>query len=211
MVRLADDPAHREAVEGADVAVTDSSFMVLLWLARTGERILRITGLRVMRAIVSSGRFRGEGETFWIMPSHEDCVANLTWLRSQGFRVRDEDTYIAPLYPRTGPLSDPVLLQHLATRRPSLIGIGLSGGVQERLGWDLRQRLGYPSSILCIGGAIAFLSGRQTRIPVFADRLGLGWVLRFLSAPRSFSRKLEGVGRLIPLIWRHGRHSVASQ
>lgn len=37
LVRLADDRAHREAVEGADMAVTDSSFMVLLWLLRTGE------------------------------------------------------------------------------------------------------------------------------------------------------------------------------
>lgn len=142
------------------------------------------------------------------MPSAEDCEANLEWLRSQGFEVESSDTYIAPQYPRAGALSDPALLEALASRRPRLIAIGLSGGVQERLGWELRQKLGYRPAILCIGGAIAFLSGRQTRIPVVADRLGLGWVLRFLSAPRSFAEKLEGVGRLVPMIWRHGQGSV---
>ena len=49
MVRLADDPAHREALENADFAVTDSSYMVLLWLLRTGERLKRISGLRLLR------------------------------------------------------------------------------------------------------------------------------------------------------------------
>ena len=36
MSRLVEDEAHREALEGADFAVTDSAFMVLLWLLRTG-------------------------------------------------------------------------------------------------------------------------------------------------------------------------------
>jgi hypothetical protein len=38
MVRLEDDPAHREALEGADFAVTDSGSWCWLWLLRTGER-----------------------------------------------------------------------------------------------------------------------------------------------------------------------------
>jgi UDP-N-acetyl-D-mannosaminuronic acid transferase (WecB/TagA/CpsF family) len=210
MVRLAEDPAHREAVESADVAVTDSSFMVLLWLLRTGERLERITGLRLMRGLVSSGDYRGRGETFWVMPSGEDSKANLAWLRNQGFDVGGEDAYVAPMYPKSGPISDPVLLERLRGRDPRLIAVGLSGGVQERLGWELRQRLGPGPAILCIGGAIAFLSGRQTRIPVWADRLALGWVLRFINAPRAFSAKLKGVGRLVPLLWRFGRRSVAS-
>jgi UDP-N-acetyl-D-mannosaminuronic acid transferase (WecB/TagA/CpsF family) len=93
-------------------------------------------------------------------------------------------------------------------RRPRLVAIGLSGGVQERLGWNLRQRLSYKPAILCIGGAIAFLSGRQARIPVWADRLALGWVIRFFHSPGAFSAKVKGVGRLAPLIWKHGSHGV---
>lgn len=210
MSRLAEDPAHRVALEGADFAITDSGYMVLLWLIRTGERLRRISGLRLLRGMFERGDFRGMGETFWVMPSEGDSNANIAWLRGQGLEVTHEDAYVAPMYPKAGPLSDDRLLEILNLRRPRLVVIGLSGGVQERLGWELSQRLGYKPAILCIGGAIAFLSGRQTRIPVWADRMAMGWLLRFISAPRAFAAKLRGVENLGPLIWKHGPNSVAS-
>jgi N-acetylglucosaminyldiphosphoundecaprenol N-acetyl-beta-D-mannosaminyltransferase len=208
MTRLAEDAAHREALEGADFAITDSGYMVLLWLLRTGERVRRISGLRLLRGLFGRGGFRGRGETFWVMPSAGDSEANLVWLRGQGFDVTVDDAYVAPIYPREGPIADSRLVDLVASRRPHLVVIALSGGVQERLGWMLRQRLGYAPAILCIGGAIAFLSGRQTTIPVWADRLALGWLLRFISAPRSFAAKVRGVERLAPLIWKYGSGSV---
>ncbi len=211
MVRLADDPAHREALEGADFAVTDSAYMVLLWLLRTGERVRRISGLRLLRGLLGRGRFRGRGETFWVMPSEEDSAANVAWLRGRGLEVSGEDTYVAPIYPGAGPVNDDRLLGLVSERRPRLVVIALSGGVQERLGWGLRRRLGYNPTILCTGGAIAFLSGRQARIPVWADRLALGWLLRFLAAPRAFAAKLKGVQRLAPMIWKFGSGSVGSK
>lgn len=208
MVRLADDPAHREALENADFAVTDSGYMVLLWLLRTGERVRRISGLRLLRGILGRGGFRGRRETFWVMPSQGDSEANIVWLGGRGFQVSGDDSYVAPVYPRQGPIRDDRLLGLVDSRRPRLVVIALSGGVQERLGWDLRRRLGYNPTILCIGGAIAFLSGRQTRIPVWADRLALGWLLRFIAAPRAFAAKLRGVHRLAPMIWKHGSAGV---
>jgi N-acetylglucosaminyldiphosphoundecaprenol N-acetyl-beta-D-mannosaminyltransferase len=210
MTRLAEDPAHRAALEGADFAITDSGYMVLLWLMRTGERIRRISGLRLLRGLLGRGAFRGAGQTFWVMPSEGDSQANLAWLRGQGFGVSNEDAYVAPIYPKAGPISDDRLLHLIEARKPQLVVIALSGGVQERLGWELRQRLSFRPAILCIGGAIAFLSGRQTNIPVWADRLALGWLLRFISAPRSFAAKLKGVENLAPLIWRYGGKSVGS-
>jgi N-acetylglucosaminyldiphosphoundecaprenol N-acetyl-beta-D-mannosaminyltransferase len=209
MTRLADDPAHREALEGADFAITDSAYMVVLWLLRTGERIKRISGLRLLRGLFGREGYKGRGETFWVMPSAADSKANLNWLRSQGFGVSAEDSYVAPLYPRQGPILDEALLLQVSAHRPRLIVIALSGGVQEKLGWYLRNRLGYRPTILCIGGAIAFLSGQQTRIPVWADRLALGWLIRFIAAPRAFAAKLKGVQRLAPMIWKYGSRRVA--
>jgi UDP-N-acetyl-D-mannosaminuronic acid transferase (WecB/TagA/CpsF family) len=143
------------------------------------------------------------------MPSEEDSEANLAWLRGQGFEVSGDDSYVAPFYPREGPISDGKLMDRVRAHRPRLVVIALSGGVQERLGWHLRNGLDYRPTILCIGGAIAFLSGRQTRIPVWADRLALGWLLRFIAAPRAFSAKLKGVQRLAPMIWKYGSRSLA--
>jgi N-acetylglucosaminyldiphosphoundecaprenol N-acetyl-beta-D-mannosaminyltransferase len=208
MTRLADDPAHRAAMEGADLAVTDSAYMVLLWLALTGERIKRISGLRFLGRLLDTGDYRKEGDTFWVMPSAEDSAANVAWLRSQGLRIGEDDTYVAPLYPREGAIVDPRLIAAIEARRPGLVFIALSGGVQERLGWELRQKLAYRPSILCIGGAIAFLSGQQNRIPVWADRLALGWALRFIAAPRPFAEKLRGVQRLAPMLREFGPRPV---
>jgi N-acetylglucosaminyldiphosphoundecaprenol N-acetyl-beta-D-mannosaminyltransferase len=208
MAGLAGDPAHREALEGADFAVTDSAYMVILWLMRTGERVTRISGLRLLRGLFARGGFRGKGESFWVMPSEGDSAANLAWLRGRGFEVGDDDAYVAPMYPRQGPIADSELVNLVGARRPKIVFIALSGGVQERLGWDLRRRLGYRPAILCIGGAIAFLSGRQAPIPVWADRLAAGWLIRFMASPRSFAAKLRGVHRLAPLIWKYGSGSV---
>jgi N-acetylglucosaminyldiphosphoundecaprenol N-acetyl-beta-D-mannosaminyltransferase len=208
MAKLAGDPAHRRALEGADFAVTDSSYMVLLWLLKSGERLTRITGLRLLRGLFLRSGLRGKGDTFWVMPNQADSEANLAWLKGQGFDVGPENTYVAPIYPTQGPIPDARLADLVAARRPRFVFIALSGGVQERLGWDLRQRLNYTPAIICIGGAIAFLSGQQTQIPVWADRLALGWLLRFVSSPRSFAAKLKGVHGLVPLIWRYGSESV---
>lgn len=208
MAKLASDPAHRRALEGADFAVTDSSYMVFLWLLKSGERVTRITGLRLLRGLFLRDGLRGKADTFWVMPNPGDCAANLAWLRSQGFDVGADNAYVAPIYPAEGPISDSRLVELVGARRPKFVFIALSGGVQERLGWELRQRLGYTPAIICIGGAIAFLSGQQTNIPVWADRLPLGWLFRFVSSPRSFANKLRGVHGLIPLIWKYGSGSV---
>jgi N-acetylglucosaminyldiphosphoundecaprenol N-acetyl-beta-D-mannosaminyltransferase len=208
MVRLEEDPAHRQALEGADFAVTDSALMVLLWLARTGERIRRISGLRFLRAYLTPECVGSAGRTFWVMPSTDDAEANRAWLASRAIAVDAGDVYIAPHYPRAGDIEDEALLAAVQARRPQVIFVCLSGGVQERLGWFLRKRMGASATILCVGGAIAFLSGRQNAIPVWADRLGLGWLLRLIAAPRSFSQKVSRVGRIFPLIWRYRGASV---
>ncbi len=78
--------------------------------------------------------------TFWIMPSARDAEANVAWLKTQGLEVNGDDCYVAPHYPR-GPLADPALLDAVLRRRPRYIVICLGGGVQERLGYYLREAL----------------------------------------------------------------------
>ena len=39
--------ANRAALEGCDFAITDSAYMVLLWLVLKWERLPRISGLRM--------------------------------------------------------------------------------------------------------------------------------------------------------------------
>ena len=130
---------------------------------------------------------------------------NLAWLQDQGLPVTEDDCYLAPEYDRAK-ITDPVLLEILRQRRPRHVIMAVGGGVQEKLGADLLRQLDYRPAIHCTGAAIGFLSGDQVAIPMWADRLRLGWLFRCLDKPATFvprywaSRKLLGL-----MIEYHGR------
>ena len=185
-VDLVNSPSYRTALTTADLALTDSGWMVLLWRLLTGETIPRHSGLKLMRALLDHAKLKQPGAVFWVMPSIEERDRNIAWLQAQGFPVSNDDTYIAPRYPQEGDLRDDTLNALLQTRRPAVVMLAIGGGVQERLGLALRDALPYHPSICCLGAAIAFLSGGQTNIPPWADRFYLGWFLRLVSSPSKY-------------------------
>lgn len=201
-VDLVKSPAYREALTTAELAITDSGWMVLLWRVLTGEKLPRHSGLKLLRAVLARDALKAPGAIFWVMPSQEESVRNLAWLQAQGFAVTTADTYVAPHYP-PGPITDPELLARLEARRPQIVLLAIGGGVQERLGCGLRARLSFRPGLLCLGAAIAFLTGGQAAIPPWADRLFLGWLIRLLSSPRKFWRRYWDALRLAPLLLRH--------
>jgi hypothetical protein len=44
LVRMSEDATHREALLNADMAITDSGLMVLLWRLLKGEKLERVSG-----------------------------------------------------------------------------------------------------------------------------------------------------------------------
>ena len=202
---LVTSPAYRTALTTAELAITDSSLMVLSWRLLMGETLPRHSGLKLIRAVLAREELRTSGAIFWVMPSLHECARNLAWLREQGFSVSEEDTYLAPHYP-PGPIHDIELLARLEARRPRVVMLAIGGGVQERLGHGLRETLSYKPSILCLGAAIAFLTGSQGAIPPWADRLYLGWALRLARNPIKFWRRLKPGVRLPRLLFRYRKN-----
>jgi UDP-N-acetyl-D-mannosaminuronic acid transferase (WecB/TagA/CpsF family) len=185
LVDMTRHEALRQALERSDLALTDSGFFVLLWHLFKRERLRRISGLKFLRALLLQRSFRRRGASFWVMPSPAAAETDRRWLSRQGIAVGADDCYVAPQYPE-GPLADPGLVDRLEAARPAYVVLCLGGGVQERLGLFLRDRLSFRPAIVCTGAAIAFLSGQQARIPPWADRLFLGWLLRTLDDPTRF-------------------------
>jgi UDP-N-acetyl-D-mannosaminuronic acid transferase (WecB/TagA/CpsF family) len=210
LTHLAEDQHHREAVEGSDFAITDSGFMVLLWRFFQRDRLVRISGLRYLQALLQLPDFRRPSATFWVMPTPADAAANVAWLASQGMPVADDHWYLAPMYASSGRLRDETLLAHLEATRPPFVVLCVGGGVQERLGYYLRKNLSYKPAILCTGAAIAFLSGRQARIPKWVDRLYLGWLQRFLTSPIKFFPRYRAALRLPFILLHHRGRSVGT-
>jgi UDP-N-acetyl-D-mannosaminuronic acid transferase (WecB/TagA/CpsF family) len=128
---------------------------------------------------------------------------NIAWLNAEGLDVGTDDCYVAPLYPRRGSVEDADLLEILNRRRPAHVFVCVGSGVQEKLGLYLKRHLDYTPGIHCIGAAIAFLSGDQARIPLWADRLALGWLVRCLRDPRVFVPRYLRAFRLAYLVVRY--------
>lgn len=194
------DTDYREALLGADLAITDSAFMVMLWNLLERDSVPRISGLEYLRNLLHEPEVRAPHGTFWVMASESSARKNLAWLEGEGIQVAPEDVYIAPRY--GDKVEDPELLARLQERRPRHVIVTVGGGVQEILGLYLKRRLTYLPAIHCIGAAIAFLSGDQVHIPRWADRLGLGWLFRTVWRPNQYLPRYWDARKLAPLMLR---------
>ena len=203
LVDLVFDAGSREALTTADLAITDSGLMVLLWRLLEHESIERVSGYRYIQRLLREPAFSRPGGVFWVMPNEAARARNVAWLRAEGLAVSEDDCYVAPVYGRA--VTDPALLERIRERRPEHIVIGLGAGKQEKLGWYLRAGAGYRPAIHCIGAAIGFLTGDQSHIPDWADRFYLGWLVRLAHNPRLYLPRLLKALRLIPLMIRHRR------
>ncbi len=194
-------PEYREALMAADMALTDSAFMVIIWNRLQRSHIRRLSGLEYLRELLTHEDVRAAGNTLWVMASEASAACNLEWLREQGLIVPPECVYMAPLYGQD--LEDPALLCRLEQLRPQHVIVTIGGGTQERLGLYLRRRLSYVPSIHCIGAAIAFLSGDQVQIPMWADRYYMGWLFRSLSEPKRYVPRYWDARKLFRLMVRY--------
>jgi UDP-N-acetyl-D-mannosaminuronic acid transferase (WecB/TagA/CpsF family) len=235
---------YRDALHNADLALSDSAFMVLIWNRLQSKRIKRLSGLGYLRELLLEPDLRQPGNTLWIMANPVSAKRNRAWLQKQGITIPEANIYVAPMYggtngnqtgrPTSGSsdvgstngtpsrngkqsgdilfgssdthstsLSDPVLLALIDRLRPQHIVVTIGGGTQERLGLYLKRNLPYRPAIHCVGAAIAFLSGDQVRIPVWADKYYLGWLFRSVSEPKLYIPRYWNARKLLPLILRH--------
>jgi UDP-N-acetyl-D-mannosaminuronic acid transferase (WecB/TagA/CpsF family) len=198
---IASNEAYREALTNADMAITDSSLMVVLWNWFQRDSITRLSGLAYLRQLLRAEDVRSPCNTLWVMAGSVSTRKNLAWLSSQGILVPAECIYEAPMYGRE--IEDKALIGRLQRLRVKHIVITVGGGTQERLGLYIKRNLTYLPAIHCIGAAIAFLSGDQVRIPDWADRLYLGWLFRCISAPSRYIPRYWSAVKLVPLLWRY--------
>lgn len=195
------NPGYRDALLNADLCITDSAFMVLIWNRISKQKIHRLSGLKYLRELLQREDAHRPGNVVWIMAGPASAQKNLAWLNEQGIEVPHDCVYLAPMYGRE--IEDPTLLAMLERLKPQHIIATVGGGTQERLGLYLKQRLSYRPAIHCIGAAIAFLSGDQVGIPVWADKMYLGWLFRTVADPKRFGPRYWEARKLLNLMVRY--------
>ena len=204
---LETDRHYRDALLAADLNLPDSGLAILLMRLLGLGRLPRTSGLGFLEAVLELPELKKNHASFWVMPSQSALRHNLQWLANRGVGISEEDCFIAPIYPKTGSVSDDRLLETLQARKPRFLFICTGSGTQEKLGHWLKGNLSYRPAICCIGAAIGFLSGEQVGIPMWADRICIGWLLRCLSDPRRFVPRYLRATRLAWLIFRHGKNA----
>jgi UDP-N-acetyl-D-mannosaminuronic acid transferase (WecB/TagA/CpsF family) len=199
---LTTNAVYREALLTADFVLADSAFMVLVWNFLQRDHVVRLSGLGYLRELLTEPSFREPGNTLWVMPTPLSSKQNVKWLAGQGINVPESHVYLAPMYmpSPSGRIADPALVEIVERLRPQHIVLAIGGGTQEPVGLYLRHQLSYLPAIHCIGAAIAFLSGDQVSIPVWADTYYLGWLFRTLSEPRRFSKRYWEARKLYALL-----------
>jgi len=203
MVKLRyEDEQYRRALTEADFAIADSGLMVLLWKLRGGKNVRRISGLRYLKCLVENPDLRIFQNALLVLPSEVAKQKTLAWSRKENLLLDPDDCYVAPHYGPTA--EDAGLLRELESRRPGHVIIAIGNGPQEKLGMFLRNNLSYRPAIHCIGAALGFITGDQTAIPDWADRLFLGWLWRLVAQPRIFIPRLSRALELPWLIWKYG-------
>jgi UDP-N-acetyl-D-mannosaminuronic acid transferase (WecB/TagA/CpsF family) len=201
LANLSVDQDYRRALLQADLAITDSAFMVMVWNLLEGDNLRRLSGLEYFSRLVEDPDFRGDGSALYVMASDNSASTNVAWLESQGIHVQSNQIYVAPIY--GDGVTDSVLLERILAFRPRHIVITVGGGIQERLGLYLKLSLDYLPAIHCIGAAIAFCSGDQIAIPGIADRLRIGWLLRCLWRPKCYLPRYWKARKLAWLLYNY--------
>jgi N-acetylglucosaminyldiphosphoundecaprenol N-acetyl-beta-D-mannosaminyltransferase len=202
LVDLQSNEYYREALFNADLAITDSGLMVMLWRILSGKKISRVSGLKYLKLLLEMKALQPRESVLWIVPNAVALDQNLAWLRAQGYDFSESDCYVAPHY-SGGRIMDEALIKIVAERKPKHIVVCLGGGTQERLGLMLKRECDFQPSIHCIGAAIGFLTGNQVHIPMWADRMCLGWLFRCVSEPAKFVPRYWKARKLVPMMFRY--------
>jgi N-acetylglucosaminyldiphosphoundecaprenol N-acetyl-beta-D-mannosaminyltransferase len=217
MINFCRDEEYRRALLASDLMIADSGFMVLLWKLFTGETVPRISGLEHVKRFLEHECIRQPGAVLWIVATGEAGEKLLAFLKSgqrirpgaapdardfsSGIPVSEKNIFVAPKYGRS--IADEALLQIVRQSRPRHIVIAVGGGVQDKLGLYLLERLDYRPAIHCIGAALGFLTGDQVRIPSWADKYYVGWFFRSLAQPKVFIPRFWSARKLPWLIWKY--------
>lgn len=207
LANIPNDLVYYRALQNADLVIADSGYMVLIWNLISKEKINRVSGLAFINHFVNQYPLETEKKSvFLVNPTAAEQTANLAYFNSVGIPVATHDVYHAPLY-TAGQIEDYVLLDRLNQSQPHWVFLNIGGGVQEILGSWLKDNLNYKPAIICTGAAIAFKTGKQVKIPVWADKLYLGWLFRIISDPKKYTRRYWDSFSLLTLLLKYREKS----
>jgi|TARA_B100001971_G_scaffold182684_1_gene180152 exopolysaccharide biosynthesis WecB/TagA/CpsF family protein len=196
------DIKYWTAIKKSDFALPDSGFMVLLCRLYYGKKLKKLSGAKFIKLFLNEIDLKEENTLFLVDPNQNVAELNRDYFNKINIPLKEENQYVAPIYDKNN-IVDSKLIEILENlkEKPKFVLINLGGGVQERLGYYLKNNLSFPTGIICTGAAISFLTGVQAQIPNFVDKMYLGWLFRILQNPNQFLMRYLKAFRLIYIFY----------
>ena len=184
VMRARRDPAFRQVLETADLALADG--VGLLHAARfLGTPLAgRATGVDTLLGLAAPAAQRGL--SFYLLGAGpgvaEEAAARLVAL-APGLQIAG--THAGS----PSPADEDGIVRRIRQARPDFLFVAYGAPVQDL--WIARnlERLGVPVA-MGVGGALDYISGRVPRAPAPWQRLGLEWLYRLLQQPWRWRRML---------------------
>ena len=195
LAKLRDDPAFRRAYAAQDLVTADGNPIV--WMARAaGKRVNLLPGSDLIqpltRLAVQSGVPVG------LIGSTAESLAQAAGALGQAAPGVKIVAQIAPPmgFDPQSPVAD-AMLAELDAAGVRLCFVALGAPKQEIFaarGRELTPMIGFAS----IGAGLDFLSGNQTRAPVWVRRFALEWLWRMVSDPRRLAGRYGRAALILP-------------
>ena len=188
---------YYESLRKADLVFFDSGFLVLLLKVFKNISVNKFSGYKFLNLFFDYLRKNKNKSVFCIDPNLKFSKSNKNLFKRLG--IKKIHNYLAPKY-QIENISDRKLLKKIKKVKPDFILTNIGGGKQEILGLYLKNNLKTKTTILCTGAAISFFTKDQAPINSLIDQLYLGWFIRLIFNPISFSIKYLYALRLIPMV-----------
>jgi exopolysaccharide biosynthesis WecB/TagA/CpsF family protein len=176
--------------------VTADGFPIVVLSRLMGTRIERTTGADLVEPVCAEAGRRGL--SIFLLGANDRTLQTTARRLSERFRGLQVAGYMAP-----GPGFDPysreadTAIQRIRDSGARLCFVALGAPRQELFAARCIDELN-GTGVLCIGAALDFIAGTQTRAPSFARKTGLEWAWRMLREPRRLGPRYVRCMTVVP-------------
>lgn len=180
-----DDPAFSTVMNQADLVTPDGMPLVFTLQALVEEKVNRVCGPDLTLYICQAAAKQGIPIGFYGSDS-ETLESFATTLR-QEFPGINIVCQISPPFRPLTPAEDEVLTQQIIDSKAQILFVGLGCPKQET--WMFNHRGRIKASMIGIGAAFNFHSGKVKRAPKWVQNICMEWAYRLIQQPKHLWRR----------------------
>jgi UDP-N-acetyl-D-mannosaminuronic acid transferase (WecB/TagA/CpsF family) len=171
------------ALKFSNINLFDSGYFCILLRIFNNIKVKKFSGYLFLLKFLKDKRVKKK-KILFVDPTLKDSKINCIVLAKN--RFNSSFSYVAPIYNSNKSYEDKKLFYLINKIKPKFLIINISGLKQEYLAYVIAKKIKFKLSILCLGGAISFVTKSQAPITPFFDRYYMGWLIRIIYSPRIF-------------------------